>query len=615
MFAGIFWGTIVCLVEVVLRLLAGRSFLTPAMIPGIILLYVVYWALVGVTFTIASRLAFLRALRPNGIVPALAIGFTLHAVLIRHLFSELVPPGSTILWVLCYGAAIPLGIALGRGIGDFPRGRHTLVVLSCGLALAFGSYFMAGIVKAPGRPGVTDRQNVFILMIDTLRKDHVGVYGYPRNVTPHLDRLARDARIFDRAYSTSSWTHPAIASLFTSQYPSSHGVETKVSSLTGRFETLAESFEREGYRTGIFSASAFVPEIYGLDQGFQHEVSMGKPAYEKLLITEYFGRTAGKIPLLPWRGRDLITLFEEKCRPALLKDWLTTPRLGDGFRRWVDRIGDENFFAYVHVREPHAPYVGRGNYAPPGPVDFTYGASGGTLYPFDTATPVPGDSLRLRIDKYDDDIWAVDRTIGDLFYWMEERGLFENTIVIVTADHGEEFYEHRSWKHGTSLFEELVAIPLFVHVPGAAPARSRDYVSMIDIAPTLLDLAGIAIPEAYRGHSFAPLLRGDPRFEPRSEIFAELARAPGAEAQMLLVDGEKVIQYWKPSREVVELYDLGEDPGEQSTMIARDSIRANALLQKLRDTIEEARLIRGSTDDVELDPNLEKQLRAMGYLE
>ncbi len=615
MFAGIFWGTAVCLAEVCLRLLGGRSFLTAAMIPGIILLFLLYWSLVGAAFTLISRIPPLRVLRPNGIVPALVLGFTLHAVLIRHLLADLVPPGSTLFWAACFGGAIPLGVAFGRRLGDFPRAKPALIMLSLGLTLALGSYFTAGLVKDPGRPGITGRQNVLVLMIDTLRKDHVGVYGYPRSVTPHLDRLARDARIFDRAYSTSSWTHPAVTSLFTSQYPSSHGVETKVSSLNGGFETLAEAFEREGYRTGIFTASAFVPKIYGLDQGFQHEVSMGKPAYERLLITEYFGRTVGKIPMLPWHRHDLITLFEEWCRPALVLDWLTTPRLSDAFRRWIEQIGGENFFAYVHVLEPHTPYVGRGIYAPPGPLDFKYGASGATLYPFDVAPPIPADSLRLRIDKYDDDVREVDRAVGDLFEWMEEQGLLENTIVVVMADHGEEFYEHRSWKHGTTLFEELVSIPLFIRIPGAPPGRSREYVSMVDVAPALLDLTGIAAPATFRGYSFAPLLRGDARFEPRSEIFAELARSSGAEAQMLLVDGAKIIQYWKQSSEAVEQYDLGADPGEQRSTIALDSMRAKAMLEKLNATIEDARAIRGTTENVELDPNLEQQLRAMGYLD
>lgn len=615
MIAGIFWGTVACLVELGLRLLGNGSFLRPDMIPGIVLLYLLYWCLAGSLFSILSRHPALAFLRPQGIVPGLLLGFSFHAVLIRFLLHDLVPPGSTIFWLICYGSAIPLGIALNRRIDDFPTWKPTLAMASIGVLVALAAHVKAGSVFDPEGAGITGRKNVLILMIDTLRKDHVGVYGYPRNVTPNLDYLAGSGVVFDRAYSTSSWTHPAIASLFTSQYPSSHGVETKVSVLTGEFETLAELFESEGYRTGIFSASSFTPMRFGLDQGFQHEVSTGRPAYERLLIAEYFGRTVGKIPFLPWKRFDLINVFEEACRPALVADWLTAERLGDRMRGWIDQIEGENFFAYLQVLEPHAPYVGRGNYAPPGPLDFKYGASGATLYPFDTAEPTTADSLRLRIDKYDDDVWAVDAALGRLFRWMRSCGLLDNTIVVVTADHGEEFYDHRSWKHGTSLFNELVEVPLFLCVPGVESGRLRDYVSMIDIAPTLLDLTGIPAPESFRGLSFAPALFGDAGFEPRTEIFAELARAPGAEAQMLLVDGAKVVQYWQPSSEAVELYDLQADPGERTTLLERDSTLANALLQRLEATIDSARLIRGATEEVELDPNLERRLRAMGYLD
>ena len=316
-----------------------------------------------------------------------------------------------------------------------------------------------------------DLPNVLVYLIDTLRADHLSAYGYHRETSPHLEQLAADGVRFERASSQAPWTRPSVASLFTSMLTTYHGASTD-SGLAPELSTLAELFRDAGYDTAAIVSNAHVhAPTLNFEQGFAH--------------------------------------FEETAPDA---------PAGEVHRHvysWLERRHPGPFCLYVHTLDPHSPYD------PPEETAGAYRSAADLAAPKLTGEQIEKrtadgtldlDDLRRIIDRYDEEILYADREFGRLVERLRELGLYEDTIIVVLSDHGEEFLEHGKIGHGSHLWEELLHVPLIVKLAGADRPRGAEVaepVRVIDVLPTLADLVGLRIGARQGDVAGAAAARGD----------------------------------------------------------------------------------------------------------
>jgi len=342
------------------------------------------------------------------------------------------------------------------------RGLHLIpVAVACLVLLA------PSCGDPPPVPG-----SVLLVIIDTARADHLSTFGYVRRTSPNLDRLAGEGQRFDDAWSQSPWTLPSIATILTGLPPHGHGAtrgERGIHPVRDDVETLAQRMSAVGYATAAFINVLWcAPDVSGLDRGFD---------------------------VYDYRETD------ESNRGH--RDAAETT---DAVLAWLDRAGDDPFFIVTHYFDPHL------TYDPPVPYDTMFERGSGTRVPsgFGSASQVfavrdgkirltPGQRESL-IARYDGEIRFTDEQFGRLREGLEQRGRWDDTLVIVVADHGEEFWDHGGFEHGHSHHRELLRTPLIVRRPGEpAGATVGDRVRQIDIAPTILDFAGTELPEDLPG--------------------------------------------------------------------------------------------------------------------
>lgn len=451
--------------------------------------------------------------------------------------------------------------------------------------------------RAPAPPGAP---NVLLILVDTLRADHMGLYGYGRDTTPHIDAFAREAVVFENAVVQAPWTAPSVASLFTGLYPSVHGLDAGIDldrsfdparedrpmalqkALAPSVPTLAEELRRHGYTTAGFVSQVYLNSVFGFGQGFER-----------------------------YRDAEFTT---EKIRGE---------RTNELVLQWLEEEPGEPFFLFVHYNDPHFPYDA------PEPFGRKFvGDYDGPLTPADTKqvhklperedlTPEDIDYVRAL---YDGEIAYLDSVVGGLLERVRSRSWERPLLVVLTADHGEEFFEHGGTSHGFTLYDEQLRVPLVVLDPRARGGRRVDaQVRVVDLKPTLLELAGIGEPPApVQGTSFAELVRGEADGEARA-AFSE-ATWDGDAWAIRAPDGLKLILHPEDGR--VQLFDLTQDPKEQHDLAAERPEVARRLEQALRSWVERNRELRaelgseeGGLGEVALDEELQTQLRALGYLE
>ncbi len=367
---------------------------------------------------------------------------------------------------------------------------------------------------------------VLFYLIDCLRADHVGAYGYPRPTTPHLDALARDGVLFEDVWACASWTKPAVGCLFTSRTGPGHGARTLDDALDPDLPTLATVFSAAGYATAAFVANPFVSaRAFGLARGFDR-VQLAADS----------------------RARRNINALEADA-----------VHLHRALVPWLAARAGQRAMVYAHSLDLHAEYRPR----PP----FT------RLF-------VPPAGPARDLDLYDTELRANDHWLGELLAWLRKRGLYDEALIVVTADHGEEFGESGTWRHGRSLGQALLRVPLVIKLPGGAHRGRRVSapVSSLDLAPTLLDLAGLSRPAGFEGLSQRPLIEG--RAGPPARTFFAEQLSP---KEMLYAARDaryKAVQQFlpRPSR---RLFDLRADPAEKHDLSEAAPLAARALLREL----------------------------------
>lgn len=391
-------------------------------------------------------------------------------------------------------------------------------------APAFAALLSALALAACGGREPSGRFNVVVISIDSLRADHTGPYGHAPEfapelaVTPNLDRLAAGGATFEDAWTTSSWTLPAHVALMTGLNDRAHRVELDDFQIDPLRTTLAESFQRDGYATGGAFSGPYLDPKYGFDRGFDdYRSAMTTPAEFARMVEEENARRRAQ-------GRPAVSPREVDQMRDRLSHWdLTSPRVNAFAREFLDRHRDGRFFLFLHYFDAHYDYLpDRGDPELPARFDPGYrGDFSGENWYFDERVMswpsreapwgerrIGERDLRHALALYDAEIHWVDRHVGEVLDRIAAAGLEDETIVIVLADHGDEFFEHGSIGHRSTLHAENVQIPLIVRVPGSGQSGQRvpHLARIIDVAPSLLDWCGLPPLAEAQGASLRPLM-------------------------------------------------------------------------------------------------------------
>ena len=322
-------------------------------------------------------------------------------------------------------------------------------------------------------------RNVVVLLIDTLRASKVQAY-YPKTrvKTPTIDAFASGGTLFERSQSPENWTKPAVASVLTSLHPATHKTKQDASKLPKSALMLSEVYQKAGFETASFIANGYVSNAFGFDQGWDHYTNYIREA-RNTNASNVFGEAEG----------------------------------------WIEKNKDGRFFVYIQTIDPHVPYDPPAKFLEmydPQPYNGQV-RNRRTHLMLDDAKKNPKKYTFTKRDKeriealHDGEISYHDEYFGKFLAKLRELGLDENTIIVVTSDHGEEFQEHGSWGHGHSVYQELLGVPLMFRWPGVIPANARigPVVSTLDIGPTVLEATGVPIPEEFEGRSLLGFMRGD----------------------------------------------------------------------------------------------------------
>jgi arylsulfatase A-like enzyme len=433
--------------------------------------------------------------------------------------------------------------------------------------------------------------NVLILVIDALRPDHLGCYGSALDTSPTIDALAKRGVLFADATSPSSYTRAAVPSIFTSVLPGAHGVLSQgkqVEMLSDEFITLAETLKARGYATAAFAPNPSLHRSFNFGQGFD-------------LYDDDFQLGAGTEP----------------------GDYETATKIQDRTLRWLRNNRGRPFFAYLHYRDVHAPYI------PPPPYDRRYVTPGVRRpltraeyrsQPADIKRPRRHRDLTAYVEQYDGEIRYTDDQLARFLAELEKEDLLDNTVIFLTADHGESFLEHGSWTHGTGLYEELTRVPLLLVLPGKKHAGRRVEVPVqtTDIYPSILEILNAKAPAELQGKSLFAALEGraDPDRPVYSEALVDRRLRPSNFGQLaaVRVGGWKLI--YNRERRTSELYHVAEDPRETRDLAASEPERAHDLLRRIaaldRDN---ARLGHRAKGQKALPKDVVEGLRSLGYVQ
>jgi arylsulfatase A-like enzyme len=500
-----------------------------------------------------------------------------------------------------FAIGLTLWLGLVWALGDSARVQRALR-WSFAATLAASLVIWAGAAVALGRGGYFHQQpppaaglpNVLLVSIDSLRSDHLHSYGYKRETSPTIDSLAADGARFKTVVSPTSWTLPAHLTLLTSLPPEEHGVTDDETRLREDAVFLSEVLWDKGYTTAGFVSGPYLNAAYGFAQGWDH----------------YDDYTVAKVShLSAWRG-------------------VTSPPLYDVVSNWLggwDSAGRQRpFFMFVHMWDVHY------DFTPPPPYD--------TMFDPDYRGSVTGedfelgDQVHLGMDPrdlehvialYDGEIRFTDLYLGKIIDRLRALGVLDNTIVVVTADHGEEFFEHGRKGHKKALYDESILVPLVIRFPPAVPAGRvvEPQVRLMDIAPTILSLAGLHKPDDFgtgraKGYTAPQDLRrwiaGDGALPPLLAFSDLKGEAPVPIAAVRAEDSKLIRELDGAHKE--ELYDLTTDRHEQVNLLRDDAVLETPLRQELsgwRDNLQSGGKM---AQTFELNEGQKERLRALGYL-
>ncbi len=449
---------------------------------------------------------------------------------------------------------------------------------------------LAALIACAGE-GPAAPPHLVLVVVDTLRADRLGAYGHDRPTSPSFDGLAAEGVLFTRAFAPSSWTKPSVGSLFTSRLSSEHGIARLGDGLDDAVPVLAELLRDAGYHTIAVSGNPIqVAERFGFARGFD--------VFEPLMMPAPAGAFLDTLEIELGGRRQSLRL----------------PRAREVNQRLLRRLPAETtrpLFLYVHYVDPHTPY------APTRPFRETFrrdagerpdGVSTDALIEMARTGREPdAEERRWLFDLYDAEVAQVDAALGELLAELERRGLARNAVVVVTADHGEEFGDHGGWGHGLTLHDEVLRAPLALRDfrrPGVG-ARRDEAVDLLDVPTTLLALAGVEAAPGMRGRNL--LAEGA---LPERDLVLELLKGRSQHRRALLRGPWKLLVHTDGSH---TWYRLDRDPGEREPLGPADPRVPEALsleLSRVEASLPDPR----GLPEPSLDAGTRDALEALGYL-
>jgi arylsulfatase A-like enzyme len=438
---------------------------------------------------------------------------------------------------------------------------------------------------------LTDRPCLILIMVDTLRPDWLGGYGNKEVRTPNLDALARDGELFLQTYAQSNNTKPSTASLLTSRYLTEHQAVHKLSVLPDGILTLAEVLGSAGYYCGGIVTNINLAPIYNFQQGF-HE-------YLYLPPTFLFGANESARRLVIYGALRQISM---KLSHSFYVDnfYRAGETVTGYFDDFLNRNKAKKFFLFLHYMDPHDPYF-----------EHPYNGKGYAR----VAMPNPDKKFVEPFKKnYTQEVEYMDACIGKVMDQLKSSGLYDQSMIVVTSDHGEEFYEHEGWWHGTTLHEEQIRVPLIIKRPAGKNAgkASKAIVNSIDVTPTMLNNAGLQIPPQMRGRVLNDSLEmPDVLLEAYSEADFE-----GNIGQALRIGPWKYILMDPENarkRPAEQLFYLPDDPHEQNNLAASNPEKAAELKALLLAKAKELAASKGERVQRTIDVATQERMRALGY--
>lgn len=441
----------------------------------------------------------------------------------------------------------------------------------------------------------TEAQNVILISVDTLRADHLSCYGYQRLTSPHIDALALDGVTFLNTYASSPWTLPSHVSLLTSLHGVHHQVYHDDEAMDPSLVSLADILRQKHLYCAALTGGGFVSSIYGFSKGF-----------------DTYSNDGGGI----FRQDSAEHLFH------LVSEWL-------------DNHKDKAFFMFLHTYQPHNPY------ACPYPYKTMFIQEGAKWRHLDLRSFLGGNPGIFKalteeerqnvVDLYDSEIRYTDeRLIGPLIQKLKEIDIYDQSMIVFTSDHGEEFYDHQGWGHGHSLYDESLKVPLIIKLPESRYKGKKvsNFVSLVDIFPTILEEIGIHSKDLeVDGKSLFPVVRGKERSNRTfmadiasnvldSHIPQKISTNRGDEKLILNRKFRKEdLEFFlskPPILTPVEIYDLARDPREKENIADTRSELANQIIQNIHRIYKEAK--KRKTGKMEMNEELKKQLEALGYI-
>lgn len=417
--------------------------------------------------------------------------------------------------------------------------------------------------------------NLIIIAVDAARPDHFSSFGYEMETTPRADEFFESSVLFTRAYAEAPNTKASIASLFTSQFPDTHGSVGVAMPFSEEPVTLAEVMKSQGYMTVAYSGNPYLAKWFGFDRGFDE-----------------FHEIFREVDLEP---------NEPGGVPAELVLEAAVP--------WLREHVDQKFFIYFHFFQPHAPYD------PPSPFRYQFMR--------------PPDYL---MGLYDGNLAYMDHHLGQLLDEIENLGLADNSIIVFMSDHGEAFGEHGRLGHTTTVFEEMIGVPLAFRLPpacGATPQRRSEVIGLTEVMPTLLDLYGLRAPEGMQGRSRLGLLAGEAESAPAIAVSRAMGMDPSGgvdkpEEVRYALTGDRYTLILGNCGNRVALFDRENDPGQQENIAADNPEIVSELHRQFEEWAETQRgrpvVLPGGRAFVSgepviaMDEQLDRQLRALGYV-
>jgi arylsulfatase A-like enzyme len=466
--------------------------------------------------------------------------------------------------------------------------------------------------------------NILIFVMDATRARHLSCYGYQRQTTPNLDRLAERGVVYEQCISSASWTLASMATMFTGLYVSQHGTTFNHQFLDPKFTTLAEVLRDQGYKTAIFSAGGWVSQEFGMNRGFEDFYSYVTGGFDEGIpwLRRFSKRKTIVEKVIRRSYRYLFSASRGKLTYEMARD----------LRGWFARHSQEPRPAFViaHFGDPHWPWYHHpkfswadGSYKPP------------RIFAPDGHKVIAGElkltdlDLKMMADYYDGEISFMESYIGQVIDSLEKSGQLDNTLVIVTADHGEELMEHGLMGHGFSMYENVIHVPFIVYHRDlfAGGKRISTPVQNVDIFPTLVELAGAdrsAVSNNLLGHSLLSL-PADPRPFTISEYLApNLARflrvVPNFDvtpfkrqlrALRKSASGDKLI--WSSDGQR-ELYNLRQDPLEKHNLAERYPETVAQLTAELDNWLATVGVYEADQLQPELDAAVAQRLKDLGYI-